>query len=231
MKSDIVDLIGQLAWGHGRPSGVTSYVAISQFALEFSRKFSPWSSKRKSRHSVHQTFMTHTMQAAPITIYEFVHSGDPLATLAKASRWEPVTFAPSVLSHSPERSALTLVTWNVWFEKLEQEARFGGFLDALFADPALPVDVIALQEVTPLFHKWLQENFAIRSEWLLTDCWDRNSLPIRRYGNIFLIRKKWAGNVRGWTTEFPNSKMGRYVELLEICDKEKSMVCIFNRCF
>lgn len=162
------------------------------------------------------------MSFAPIPFYEFRE--DPGHGVVSEPFWHPIT-PSSNTTESPPISVITLVTWNVWFDKVGQEARFQGFLKELIALD--PVDIVALQEVTLYFVEWLQSSPYIRSNWLLTNRWDQpheKGIPKNWYGNIFLVRKKWSPCIYGWVKAFPTSKMGRYVALLALCQDGKSVV-------
>jgi hypothetical protein len=165
---------------------------------------------------------TPAASSAPIQLYEYVPSINPTKTSGSRKDW-------CLVSHHPELpapvTACSVVTWNVWFDKLEQESRFQGALKELLSLPS--VDLICLQEVTPQFIEWLQLSADIRAEWLMTDCWDayhQAEIPPNWYGCIFLVNKKWAGNIRGWVRKFPTSKMGRFVIMAEVFQGHASLV-------
>jgi hypothetical protein len=159
------------------------------------------------------------MSATPISFYEY-RAG---TTSADDSDWRPLDSTyPGITNPITD---LRIVTWNVWFDKVEKRTRFEGSLKELLAIPAL--DVVSLQEVTPQFLEWLQFSEEIRSDWLLTNAWDsdhRREIPENWYGCVFLVRKRLAGNIRGWVKKFPTSKMGRFVVMADIFQKEESVV-------
>jgi len=159
------------------------------------------------------------MSATPISFYEY-RAG---TASADDSGWKPLNSSYPEITRPITN--LRIVTWNVWFDEVEKQTRFEGLLKELLVIPAL--DVVSLQEVTPQFVEWLQFSKDIRSDWLLTNCWDsdhRREIPENWYGCVFLLRKRLAGNVRGWVKKFPTSKMGRFVVMTEIFQKRKSVV-------
>lgn len=163
-----------------------------------------------------------SMAAVPITFYQLLDG--PNTT---KPNWQPIGhFSPNEpFADRPKR--LRLITWNVWYEQVEQESRFSGFIKEISTITASPVDIIALQEVTPRFLSWLQADITIGSNWLLTDPWDeshRKGIPENWYGIIFLVNRKWARNIRGWAQAFPTSKMGRFVEMVEFFCGDESIV-------
>ena len=165
------------------------------------------------------------MAAIPINFYQWRPTN--LNGSPTDFSWQPVASHPQDTANTPQNS-LRLVTWNVWYEDVEQKTRFSGFLDELLNIPGPPVDIIALQEVTRQFLEWLQLSPSIRSHWLLTDRWDEahhKAVPQNWYGTMFLVRRHLAGNIRGWAKKFPTSKMGRFVEMVEIFHRDTSVVC------
>lgn len=157
-------------------------------------------------------------QGIPVDFYE--HVFDNAST--SQSRWQPVSRSTGSTVCIDE---FGIVTWNVWFNELEKQRRFQGFRKELFSFPN--VDIVSLQEVTREFLGFLQEDVAIQSDWLMTDTWDisheREIWP-NSYGCIFMVKKKWTGNVRAWVRRFPTSKMGRFVIMAEIFQGDKSVV-------
>jgi hypothetical protein len=118
-----------------------------------------------------------------------------------------------------------LVTWNIWFDELQHDLRYHSVLDELLTIPL--VDVISIQEVTSRFFELLRIDSRVRNDWLMTDYTDdshRREIPPNWYGNIFLIRKKWAGSIRGWVRKFPTSNRKRFIEIIEIFQEHTSMV-------
>jgi hypothetical protein len=159
------------------------------------------------------------MAEVPITLYKSYSD-------ESSSTWQPVSSVLDSTVTAPQNT-LRLVTWNVWYEAVEQETRFSGFIKEISVIPGPQVDIIALQEVTPQFLHWLQSSDHIQSDWLLTDRWDKSheaGIPNNWYGIMFLVRKKWAGSVRGWAKRFPTSKQGRFVEMVEIFHDNTSLV-------
>jgi endonuclease/exonuclease/phosphatase family metal-dependent hydrolase len=77
--------------------------------------------------------------------------------------------------------ALTMVSWNVWFDDETGKTRYPLVLQKLASQKA---DVIALQEVTPAFLRVLQQS-GLQKKFHLT----RTSAH-RPYQNIFLSRQK-----------------------------------------
>src|SRR5436190_23508683 len=108
------------------------------------------------------------MAAVPIPFYEWSST----SSLSSNQDWQLVY--PSLQrSHEIEKpKSLRIVTWNVWYEQVEQRIRFSGFVEEINSIPGPAVDVIALQEVTPQFLTWLRADTTIAVEWLLTDRWD-----------------------------------------------------------
>jgi hypothetical protein len=168
---------------------------------------------------MHDSQTLQRMSANPIPFYEYGSSD----ASSHDSGWKSLKSSyPEIMKPITD---LTIVTWNVWFDEVEKEMRFEGVLKELLA--VRGVDIVSLQEVTPQFVEWLQLSHEIRSDWLLTNCWDSDHLreiPEKWYGCVFLVRKKWAGNVRGWVKKFPTSKMGRFVLMAEIFQNKESVV-------
>src|SRR5277367_3994984 len=167
----------------------------------------------------------HPVSPVPILFYTCVPG--IAGSLSEEPRWRPVVFPTSHTTEQPDIDSIKIATWNVWFDKLEQHARFSGLLKELFPISGPSVDIIALQEVTPMFLAWLRSSPIIRSEWLMTDRWDlphETCLPSNWYGNIFLVNQRWENHIRGWVQKFPTSKLGRHVELIELCHGKESKV-------
>ena len=160
-------------------------------------------------------------KATPIHFYEHI----PQTSSTKGGDWRPIS------SHQPLADSITtlrIVTWNIWYDDLEQNIRFSGALKELLAVPS--VDVVSLQEVTPQFLRWMQSSPDIRADWVLTDCWDaehQQEIPANSYGCVMLVKRKWAANIRGWVKKFPTSKMGRFVVMMEIFQEDASLVLFF----
>lgn len=160
-----------------------------------------------------------TNPANPILFYEYAPSNSHSAA---PSQWIPVS---SYDPHLDRISSLRVVTWNIWFDRREQHIRFPAVLAELLSIPL--VDVICLQEVTTSFLDLIRADKTIRRDWLITDYTDENhrwEIPPSWYGNIFLVRKVWAGNIRGWVKRFPTSRMGRFALVLEIGKDDECMV-------
>jgi endonuclease/exonuclease/phosphatase family metal-dependent hydrolase len=158
-----------------------------------------------------------TELATPVEFYEcsFSDSSKPL-------QWRPASSRNAVTDRI---DSLRLVTWNIWFDKLEQDRRYSSVLKELTSIPS--VDVIALQEVTSAFLEMIQVDSIIQKDWLLTDHRDANhrqQITENWYGNIFLVRRKWAGNIRGWVIKFQTSKLGRFLVTVEIFQRDASVV-------
>lgn len=155
--------------------------------------------------------------ATPIEFYENSSADSP-----KLFQWRPASSRGAIVDRI---DSLSVVTWNIWFDKLEQDTRYSSVLKELVSIP--PIDVIALQEVTPAFLEMIYADITIQRDWLLTDYRDANhrqEIVESWYGNIFLVRRKWARNIRGWVTKFPTSRMGRYLVTLEIFQGDTSVV-------
>lgn len=156
--------------------------------------------------------------AISVDFCEYTSSDGP----SNPSQWIPVS-SPTAIADRID--SFRLVTWNIWFDKLEKNIRNYSILRELFSIPS--VDVIALQEVTSYFLELVQKEKIICSEWIITDYRDtkhRRGISENWYGNIFLVRKKWAGNIRGWVKGFPTSSKGRFIEILEIFQGDTSVV-------
>jgi hypothetical protein len=162
---------------------------------------------------------TNVVSATPIELYEYATSD---GSSAKDSQWQPVS-SPTPISDLIE--AIQLATWNVWFDELEQKTRFSAIIEVLLSITSL--DIVSLQEVTPEFLKLAQRHPSIQANWVLTDCWDaahQKELHSSGKGNIFLVRRKWAGNIRAWVKKFPTSAMERFVVMLEISQGDSTVV-------
>jgi endonuclease/exonuclease/phosphatase family metal-dependent hydrolase len=162
-----------------------------------------------------------TNPANPILFYEYVSTN---SHSPESSQWSPVS------SHPPNAdriSSFRVITWNIWFDRREQHVRFSAVLTELLSIPL--VDVICLQEVTTSFLDLIRADKSIRRDWLITDYTDENhrwEVVPSWYGNIFLVRKVWAGNIQGWVKRFPSSRMGRFALVMEIVDDDKCMVLL-----
>lgn len=157
-----------------------------------------------------------------INFYEYIVSNQK----SKPSQW---TTIHSQIAMADRIESFRLVTWNIWFDKREQDLRNPCILQELFSIPS--VDVIAIQEATTQFLELIQADKKIRTEWVITDYRDINhqrAIPLKWYGDIFLIRKKWIGNIRAWVKMFPTSNQGRFIEVLEISQGETSVVLRSN---
>src|SRR6202035_4488882 len=160
-----------------------------------------------------------TVSATPIEFYEYATSD---SSSTNDSQWQPL------ISHAPITEpivALQLATWNVWFDELEQKTRFSAIIEILLSITSL--DIVSLQEVTPEFLKIAQRHPSIQANWVLTDCWDaahQEELQSSGKGNIFLVRRKCAGNARAWVKKFPTSTMERFVVMLEISQGDTNVV-------
>jgi hypothetical protein len=157
----------------------------------------------------------------PIIFYEYVPSS---TESGESSQWSPVSSHPPCVDPI---TSLRVVTWNIWFDRRDQRTRFSAVIAELRAMPC--IDVICLQEVTTSFLDLIHADAAIRTDWLITDYTDENhrwEIPPSWYGNIVLVRKKWAGNIGGWVKKFPTSTMGRYALVLEISQNDKCVVLL-----
>lgn len=165
------------------------------------------------------------LSATPIVFYEYALND---TSVAKGSRWQAV--ATHNLLTDPLK-VVRLATWNVWFDELEQKTRFTAVLENILSIPSLTI--VSLQEVTPTFLDLAQRHPSIQSEWIMTDCWDpehHKELQSSGKGNIFLIKKNWAGNIQAWVKKFPTSTMERFVVMLEIFQRDNSMVISQKDC-
>ena len=120
------------------------------------------------------------MAPSPIQFYEYSPAVAPERSSCATPEWCSV-------SASPEQGELvtsfSVVTWNVWFDKLEQHTRFSSALNELLALHS--ADLVCLQDATPQFIKWLQLSPEIRANWLLTDCWDADH-------QLEMSRQRWV---------------------------------------
>lgn len=149
--------------------------------------------------------------------------------VSNASQWQPVLSCSCPYPAIVDRiDTLRLLTWNIWFDKLEQRNRFVAILEKITSLPNL--DIIALQEVTPEFLQLARAHPAIQQDWIFTDYQDQEhqkGIDPTWYGNIFLVRRKWIGNIRGWVQKFPTSTMNRFVVLLEIFQGDNSTSVVY----
>jgi endonuclease/exonuclease/phosphatase family metal-dependent hydrolase len=151
------------------------------------------------------------VSATPIPFYEF--SSDKAS---EAPKWSPMDLTPD---ENLAIHGFTLATWNVWFGKLEQDIRFASVVKTLLS---LSADIVCIQEATPGFIEKVFANSDIRRDWVLSDYRDEHHKTEIQgheeiwYGNMILVQKKWAGNIRGWVKQFPTSKKRRYIVILEI---------------
>jgi hypothetical protein len=151
------------------------------------------------------------LTAVPIPFYEYT-SGSWSPASSKSAMQENVEF-------------LRLVNYNIWFDELEQPARFNAVLAEIFALP--DVDIVAIQESTPEFIAIARANPSIQRDWLVTDFHDAahlSHLYFNFYGNSYLVRKKWAGRIQGWVREFPKSSLKRYIVILDILQQNSTIV-------
>jgi endonuclease/exonuclease/phosphatase family metal-dependent hydrolase len=160
-----------------------------------------------------------SISATPIVLYEYAPNG---TSSANDSQWQAT--ATHNLSTDPI-NVIQLATWNIWFDELEQKTRFTAVLEMILSIPSL--DIVSLQEVTPSFLDLAQKHHSIQSEWVMTDCWDTEHQKERQgsgKGNIFLIKKRWASNIRAWVKKFPTSTMERFVVILDMFQGDASLV-------
>ena len=156
--------------------------------------------------------------ATPVVFYEYAATDD---------KWQPHNAVDNnrtgknVVSHR-----LSLMTWNIWYEPVEDKLRFQGILNQIYR-VTQEVDVIALQEVTPRFLAALQSNQYIQQHWLITDRWDDAHQKVLRdngYGVMFLVNRALEINIEAWIAPFPTSKTGRYAQLLEMKTDDLNLV-------
>jgi hypothetical protein len=163
--------------------------------------------------------------ATPLVFYKYTSRSSSLNDIS-GPEWRPLS--PSSTLKDPITN-LRLVTWNIWFDKDDQAIRFQAVIDQLHNIPT--PDVVSLQEVTPSFLEMIRADEWIRAEWVMTDYLDANhqkQIAPNWYGNMLLVRKKWAGNIRGWTQKFPTSVYGRFIDMVEIFEGDKSVVGPFS---
>lgn len=100
--------------------------------------------------------------------------------------------------------AFKIMTWNVWFDILEMQARMEHIIDQVLR--ILP-DIACFQEVVPTFADMLRKHRKLKQHYSI-------SLyePVHNYGNITLARHLATYSI----VEFPNSKMGRKLTLAKL---------------
>jgi hypothetical protein len=153
-----------------------------------------------------------------IPFYEYA-SKDP-----GKPQWQPVSSCSPTVDRD-RIDTLRLLIWNIWFDKLEHNIRFSAVIEEILSIPNL--DIAGLQEVTPEFLNLARAHPVIQRDWILTDYEDEQhlrELDPTWYGNVFLVRRKWAGSIRGWVKKFPTSTMKRFVVMLEIFQGDTSVV-------
>jgi len=153
------------------------------------------------------------MSATPIEFYAYEPGVFPC--------WQP---APNK-DNQTTISEISIATWNVWYDRLEQWRRFQGFLKEL--RKLDNIDILCLQEVTSSFFQWLQDDDSIRATWLLTDRWDANhrqTLADNWYGNMILVKRRFSGYVSGSIMPFQTSRMGRYAMMAKLTIGKDSQV-------
>jgi endonuclease/exonuclease/phosphatase family metal-dependent hydrolase len=144
--------------------------------------------------------------ARPVVFYEFTSSKD----------WQPCRPTSRIRTNVDVRR-LTVMTWNVWYEPVEDKLRYREILNQIHK--AEDLDVIALQEVTPRFLSELRCDEYVRRHWLITNRWDEvhgNVLRENGYGIMFLVNRTLEVNVEASIMSFPTSKSGRYAQLVEM---------------
>lgn len=159
------------------------------------------------------------MAATATTIYFYEACSNDAA---KKPQWQTISLQSPVVDPI---DSLRVLTWNIWFDNLEQRTRFSAILSQILSIPHL--DVVGLQEVTPEFLHLAKAHPVIQSDWMLTDYEDeqhKGEVEPTWYGNVFLVRRKWAGSIRGWVKRFPTSTMKRFVVMLEIFQGDTSIV-------
>lgn len=152
-------------------------------------------------------------------------TGTPVALygFAEISKdWRPYR------AHAPRTTIrdLTLMTWNVWYEPVEEKLRHREILNQIDLLKE-KVDVIALQEVTQRFLTELLRDESLQQHWLITDRWDnahRKVLPENGYGIMFLVNRAMELNIETSVVAFPKSKSGRYAQLLEMKTENRILV-------
>ena len=163
------------------------------------------------------------MAVTRIPFYEF-SSKD-----SSASQWQPVSSCSGPYPAIVDRiDTLGLLTWNIWFDKLEQRSRFVAILETITS--LNNFDIIALQEVTPEFLQLARAHPAVQRDWIFTDYQDQEhqkGIDQTWYGNMFLVRRKWIGNIRGWVQKFPTSTMNRFVVLLEVFQGDNNTSVVY----
>lgn len=151
--------------------------------------------------------------AVPVAFYEF----------ASSKGWQP--YRASRVHTNVGIRRFTLMTWNVWYESVDDRLRYREILDQIHK--AGELDVIALQELTPKLLTELRSDEFVRKHWLITDRWDdahRNVLRENGYGVMFLVNRTLGVDVNSSIAAFPTSKSGRYAQLVEIKTGDQILV-------
>lgn len=84
-------------------------------------------------------------------------------------------------------SRLSLLTWNVWFDSLQREARYEEIFKVC---RALAPDVICFQEATPFFLSMLKGDSTLSNTYSFSDNAGKSVSP---YGTLSLCRKELGG--------------------------------------
>ena len=121
-------------------------------------------------------------------------------------------------------SSLSVLTWNIWFERFEIQSRYDHILDTI---ESLRPDVICFQEVIPIFLSKLQNRHRILQEYEPSDP-DLEGTTICVYGVLTLVKKKWRPTFNFY--EFP-TRMSRKLLLASLHTEENnqnSSFCVGN---
>ena len=104
----------------------------------------------------------------PMSPVQYWHFSPLVAGLSPAPSWLPYRVAaipPSipVTGRSEQTSALSFLTYNVWFDEVHQRTRMTALASLI---TSLQPDIIALQEVTPPLLSLLQRSAALQQHWV-----------------------------------------------------------------
>ena len=90
-----------------------------------------------------------------------------------------------MMDENPER--LLCLTFNVWFDKRNQQERADWLCEELADSGA---DIICLQEVTPTFLSWLREKDFCQANYIISDSIGTTLKGSFAYGVIMLVRRR-----------------------------------------
>eukprot|EP00933_Yihiella_yeosuensis_P057751 TRINITY_DN57794_c0_g1_i1.p1 TRINITY_DN57794_c0_g1~~TRINITY_DN57794_c0_g1_i1.p1 ORF type:complete len:325 (-),score=62.66 TRINITY_DN57794_c0_g1_i1:49-1023(-) len=117
---------------------------------------------------------------------------------------EAIAAAREMVVSRPKTRLIRVVTWNVWFDSLQQYLRANALMKEVLRE--VP-DVICLQEVLPGFLESLRKSEALRAAYHISP------FEIAGYGSVMLVRSDWE--VQFSDKEMP-SQMGRRLLMADI---------------